>query len=341
MQIVDHPADKRPNNQVSVMLLTLLLVLSGAGCRDGQPPGPAAPEVLHEDLSWGPVELHLSAEPATVSLDRDILLTVTLTVPSEIRVTLPPLQDRLEGFILSGTFSSEPEQHNGKTRTIQHIRLTPVLAETYRLAPFAVEYEDRSRSPAETGWFPTRPLTFSPASPPDEIPNDIDDTLHPIRIYPPARSMAGWLALMAGIFALLWGLVRLVRRVKHHVQLARMSPRERALRELSALLSKDLVRQNLIKDFYVELTMIVRRYIERAHRVRAPEQTTEEFLAAVSRDPRFSEEVLQRLQAFLQAADLVKFAAYQPDSRAVDDSITTARNYIEQDAAEDSLQEEQ
>jgi hypothetical protein len=67
--------------------------------------------------------------------------------------------------------------------------------------------------------------------------------------------------------------------------------------------------------------------------VRAPEQTTEEFLQAVSRDPRFGAEVLARLRAFLQSADMVKFAAYQPGDDKTRQAVETARGYIEQDAA--------
>jgi hypothetical protein len=78
----------------------------------------------------------------------------------------------------------------------------------------------------------------------------------------------------------------------------------------------------------------VRCYIERAHAVRAPEQTTEEFLAAVSRDSRFGPAVVERLRAFLRAADLVKYAAQRPEPAAVDQAVATARSYVETDAQE-------
>jgi len=113
-----------------------------------------------------------------------------------------------------------------------------------------------------------------------------------------------------------------------------MSPRERALEELAELMARDLVGKNMVKEFYLELTMIVRRYIERAHAIRAPEQTTEEFLAAVSSDNRFGQEVINRLRLFLEAADLVKFAAYHPESDAISRATETARSYVVTDAAD-------
>jgi hypothetical protein len=42
--------------------------------------------------------------------------------------------------------------------------------------------------------------------------------------------------------------------------------------------------------------------------------------------------VLATLRAFLQAADLVKFAADRPADEAVDRAVSTARAYIQTDA---------
>ncbi|MCA1810259.1 MAG: hypothetical protein LC725_12570, partial [Lentisphaerae bacterium] len=106
-------------------------------------------------------------------------------------------------------------------------------------------------------------------------------------------------------------------------------PRARALYELQRLMSAGLPGSGKVKDFFVELTMIVRRYIERAHAIRAPEQTTEEFLAGVAGDTRFREEVLEKLREFLKAADLVKFAAWHPEDAAIERAVSTARDYIE------------
>jgi hypothetical protein len=174
-------------------------------------------------------------------------------------------------------------------------------------------------------------MEFRPATG-DAAPSDIDDGLAPVWIFPPLSTVALtglWILLAVGLLA---GAVVLARKLRRKARLARLSPRERALRELEELLARKLIADGRVKDFYVELTMVVRRYIERTHAVRAPEQTTEEFLEAVAGDPRFAPEVLHRLREFLQAADLVKFAAHRPGDAAVDTAVGTARVYIETDA---------
>lgn len=291
-------------------------------------------------MSWGAVEMAMVFDPPTVRYDRDVLLTIRTTVPSEVDVGLPPLDDRVRGFILAGSYSHDPVTHAGKTTRELHVRLTPVIAEEHRIAPFAVSYTDRSTSPSRSGWFPTRPVTLPVSDPYDgDTGGNVEDLLDPVWIYPPFRTVAFWASAALLVIAAGTGGWILLRRVHRHIEVRRMSPKERALRELSALLAKGLMGRRLHKEFYLELTMIVRRYIERQHGVRAPEQTTEEFLAAAAEDARFPEHVVAKLRAFLEAADLVKFAAHHPTANAAKQATTTAKEYVQTDAAVESANE--
>lgn len=304
---------------------------SGGGQADAAGNSGNTPRV--EDLSWGPVEFTLTAEPPIVHLDRDTVLTLTLTTPSEVDIAFPSLSDRLTGFTIAGTIDRDPVTQNGQTKRVRRLRLTPVVAAEHRVAPLAVEYTDRSASPPRKAWYATRPLVFTRAAVIEGgFDGDVRDDLKARWIYPPFRTIATWVVVLALLIALTVALRKLWPRLQRARVLRRMSPRERALFELEELLSKHLIEQNRPKDFYVELTMIVRRYIERVHAIHAPEQTTEEFLAAVSHDGRFAPDIVARLQAFLEAADLVKFAAQTPTAEAVDSSVQTARDYVVNDS---------
>lgn len=312
-----------------------VLALAGAGgCRRKPATAPPVSGPRTEDMSWGPVQLTFTIDPSRVDLSRDVMLTLRLSAPQDMDVRIPPIHDRLQGFTQAGSYDQEPYVKDGKSIRETHYRLTPMLADTYRIAPMAVEYTDRAVSPPQTGWFPTRPVVLERMPLGNGRPGkDVQVSLTPLWIHPSFKTIMlyvglGILLLAAGFLA--W---RLTRRVREEIRLMRMSPRERALHELAALLARDLVGHNRVKDFYVELTMIVRRYIERQHAIRAPEQTTEEFLDAVSRDSRFIAVVVAKLKAFLTAADLVKFAAYQPDRSAIDKATATAREYVETDTA--------
>jgi len=315
----------------ALLLCVSLGALAGCGGRKGAG-GPAQTEPLVEDMSWGAVQMTVTAEPGKVDLGSDLVLSIRLTAPPEMDVSLPPLDDRAAGFAVAGSFDDEPVEDGGSVTRVRHVRLSPVVADEYRLKPFAVSYVDRRARPPQSGWFPTRPIVFDVQKLVKGVPGSkIEERLEPVWIYPPFKTVALWvglvLACMTGVI-LAW---KLLRRVRRHVELMRMSPRERALKELQMLFAKDLPGQHKVKDFYLELTMIVRRYIERQHQVRAPEQTTGEFLRAVVDHPEFNPAVVGKLRAFLEAADLVKFADFHPSAGAVENAGATARDYVRTD----------
>ena len=287
-----------------------------------------------ETFRHGDVEVTLAVEPATISLDRDVQLTIRASSPDGIDVELPSLEKRLAGLEIIRSYDREPERSGGRVVRERCALLAPVMADEYRIAPLVVRYSGSAAGQAETNWFPTRPVRLESAPLLSEkTAGAIGDIVPPVWIPPSWKTAALWCLLVLGVLLAAWLCVLAVRRIRNAMRLRGLSPRERAIRELAELLSKRLVERNRVKDFYVELTMIVRRYIERAHGIRAPEQTTEEFLEAVARDSRFTAEVVRRLRAFLESADLVKYAAFRPAEPVVAGAIRTSREYIDSDAA--------
>lgn len=91
-----------------------------------------------------------------------------------------------------------------------------------------------------------------------------------------------------------------------------------ALKRLSELDEKQLWQQNKIKQYYIELTDIVRTYIERELKVPALESTTDELLTYLedfntsSTSLNIPKEAVDKLNKLLKEADLVKFAKFKP-----------------------------
>lgn len=319
--------------RTAVLLFFCGMLAFACARRSTAPVAGTAPRV--ETFSSGPVEVSITADPPAVDPARDILLTIRLSAPTNVEVHLPPLNDRFQGLVMNGEFEDESRTSGGMMVKERHLRLTPELAEKYRLAPIAVTYTDRSKESVKEEWFATRPIVFEARPSAGKAGKDIDEIAGPVWIYPPPRFFFLWgtvALLLFAVGAVAW---KFRHRIRRAIRFRLMSPRERALAELSELIAKDLIAKDQVKEFYFELTMIVRRYIERAHRVRAPEQTTEEFLAAISNDSRFSTVVVTRLKAFLEAADLVKYAAYRPPPEVVQRATGTAKDYVETDASDE------
>ncbi len=99
--------------------------------------------------------------------------------------------------------------------------------------------------------------------------------------------------------------------------ISRIPPFDAAKMRLKELDGKELISQNKIKLYYVELTDIVRTFIERELNIPALESTTDELLETItdfnnSSNLDIPEETLNKLQKLLQEADLVKFAKSKP-----------------------------
>ena len=109
----------------------------------------------------------------------------------------------------------------------------------------------------------------------------------------------------------------------------RRTPEEIAHSELALLLAEQLPARGLVKEFYLRLTGIVRQFIEGTTGLRAPEQTTEEFLRDMRTGEVFSVERSARLKEFLEAADMVKYAGQQPNEDQIELSIARAREFID------------
>ena len=285
------------------------------------------------------VELVLRAEPAAVSDLDGVEVTLALTHPDTLEVRLPEdFSDRFEGLSLEGSYETEPLTAGGTTRRELHLRARPVPgAPRLRIAPFPVRWTD----PGGGGerWFPTRGVELARRSVLAEgeaAPEGIVEDLRPVRVRRPLRDLLRWAWFAALGAAAIAALASLALWTRRRIRIARMAPRERALLELEALLARHLPERGEHKRFYVELTHVVRRYIERRHAIRAPKQTTEEFLRAAAESGRFPPETLARLRAFLESADLVKFAGVAASDETARGAVAAARAYLEAEPKEDA-----
>lgn len=72
------------------------------------------------------------------------------------------------------------------------------------------------------------------------------------------------------------------------------------------------------RSYASEVSDAVRHYLEDRFGLRAPEQTTEEFLSGLSRKPLLDPRHQGPLAAFLEQCDLVKFSGWRPGAQELD-----------------------
>ena len=274
------------------------------------------------DLSKNGIALTVTASPDRVDVARDFEVTVKAVVPKGQTLSLPDLRDRFVGFSVAEDFAEEPVvDADGNTTLVSSWRLVPKPCEkVYKLAPFV--FAD----------FYTAPVYFDGPVAREPVTGGIE--VDPKKDLPPlswklvrtcAIALLALAALVAGIW---WTIRKILQKVREH----KMSPIERAMLELDRLLKKGLPGRGRYKDFYVELTMVVRRYIQRRHDVRAPNLTTDEFLRAAAENPAFTREAIADLKQFLESADMVKFAGVEATPEMADSATGKARDYLTTDS---------
>ncbi len=113
-----------------------------------------------------------------------------------------------------------------------------------------------------------------------------------------------------------------------------------ALEQLALLREKKLWQQGLIKEYYSELTEILRRYFEGRYGVMALEETTEEILAGL-REQRLRPAISSQVEEVLRRADLVKFAKHKPVMTEHEQTMKQACSIVEQTRAPAAVPAEQ
>ena len=132
------------------------------------------------------------------------------------------------------------------------------------------------------------------------------------------------LALAAALLA-----VRLLRRVRAPAPPPPLPPaHDVALADLQALLSRGWIEAGEAEPFYVELSRIVRAYIERRFGLQAPERTTEEFIREAAESNALAPVHQRVTRDFLVHSDLVKFARARPGAEEMQAAAKAAERLV-------------
>jgi hypothetical protein len=113
-----------------------------------------------------------------------------------------------------------------------------------------------------------------------------------------------------------------------------------ALRELDALKEKKLWQKGFEKEYYLELSDIIRAYIENRYQIPTFERTSQELMAIIKFQKLLNENLFGELNHLLNLADLAKFAKYKPLPNENDLCLKNSYHFVEQTIMEETKSEE-
>jgi hypothetical protein len=297
----------------------------------------AAPLSLTQTTDSGPVKATVSVTPKNPRLGDPLTLTLTVEAQPKITVEMPPFGEALGRFsILSFTPRTETDK-DGSVKHIQRYVLDAPMSGRQRIPSLRVEFtDDRAGITPDGGADNTHELLT------DELAIDIASVLPQDSAEKELRGLRGplpetmartrLLGIALPVLALLLagGAWLLFSRLRRQARLRiRISAFDVAMRRLDSLQERGWPKAEQADPFYVELSDIVRRYIEDRYGVRAPELTTEEFLREAKRELRLFTGDRELLQAFLSSCDQVKFAGYRPAESESRQALENARRFLQ------------
>lgn len=138
------------------------------------------------------------------------------------------------------------------------------------------------------------------------------DLIEDLRLLaPPSYAWAWGLLFVLGVAAGLTIVWRLTRRLHPPTNVKSApppAPWDLALAQLEHLLP--LLAPERSREYGIQSTGVLRRYVEARHHLRAPRLATEEFLVAAAQSPTLPAAHRESLGRFLVLCDLFKFGRY-------------------------------
>lgn len=286
-----------------------------------------------------PLEIKSEVNPKQVTIGEPFRYTVTVTAQKETEVVIPVLSGQIGKFSIVD-FGEGPASDQGGQVTASRWYTLTVWESGDQLVPapkifYRVPGGELTEADGEETLIGVTSLLgpdpnnaqLSDVSAPEEPPFD----------WRPYGLAAAALAVLLMIGA---GFYYVLNRPKRARAIPPRPAHEVALEALNHLRAQRLIEDGRFEDYYVGLSAVVRRYLEDGFTLRAPEMTTEEFLAAASGDRRLQSNHRRSLGDFLSQADLVKFARHLPSLQDAETAYEAARRFIEETRPRDEHPEE-
>jgi hypothetical protein len=277
------------------------------------------------------IQVRSALEKDTIQIGAQTILHISARISPKSTISFPQLKDSIGKIkIVSGPKTDTAfDKKDPAAQTItQSYRITAFDEGAYVIP--AWEFH------TQAGFFRTTALTLRVKSVPVDTTKAFYDIKQPFVV---GYTFWDWLrdhwiqvALVLAILLLLIAVaIYLKNRLKGPI-IKKAAPiltaAELALKKLYGLQNKKSGQQ-AAKAYYIELTGILRDYLETQYQIKTHEQTSAEIFAALE-DKDLSPGASSSLKKLLTLADLVKFAKHQPSAAEDEQCLEDAIDFVRQ-----------
>ena len=268
------------------------------------------PSSLHAEEK-GFLSVKAEVNKATITIGERIEYRVTITHDGSVQILSPVEAPKEEPFEVKEVHDIFEKQGKLTVEGKRFVVTTYELGE-FILEPVAIQYRLAGGEPKTiqtNRLFITVKSIDSSAKPKTDIRN-VKGALGLKRRW-------GWLGWVLVFFITLAGGIYFWWLKKQRLQAAdraeepKLSPEDQALFELNRLFDSDLIRRGKMKEYFLEMSEILRRYLERRFEISAIESTTSEILRDL-KSREIPPSLREKIQNVLESTDFVKFAKWKP-----------------------------
>jgi len=286
---------------------------------------------LPDEEQGSSISIISSVDRTTCTIGDLLSYTVVVSYAESLRVEMPGLGANLGGFEIRDYNVYDDKKKDGLIHSQVDYVISTFLTGEFKIPPLSVRYFTPSDSIGNILATETIDITVKSVKPSEA--GDIKDVKPPLDIPRNLWLLLRWIGL--GIFMAALAAVAVIlylrrRAGKALIPLREAPPRpphEIALEALERLKSSDLLAKGDVKQFYIELSEIIRRYIGGRYFVVAMEMTTTEVLDGLA-NIDLKEEVFNAFRHFFYQCDMVKFAKFRPGEKVHESMVVLAGDLI-------------
>lgn len=288
-------------------------------------------------------------DTTTIKIGEQVNFTVTVEVDTTAQVIFPEGQT-FSPLETVEAFATDTIRKNDRMTLQKMYALTQFDSGAYKLPAQRIEINGK-------GFFTDSALVSVATIPVDTLAQKMYD-IKPLMEVEKSRSelwmwLLGILLGLAVIGGLLYWFVFRKKPLTDEEKVALLPAYDRALLELKKLENSKYLIQDEYKQYYSELTDIVRSYLEEDVHVTAMESTTDELIYKLEmlRDAgelKLEDDTLKQFKRILQTADLVKFAKSRPESsvaqndrKSIEEIVTKTHDALPEPTVEELMEREE
>jgi len=266
------------------------------------------------------ISVESNVDRATITIGDRILYTLTVKSDSTVKLEPLALGSNLGAFEVKDYKIHDPKKaKDGRITNKSEYVITTFTTGEYVIPPITINYTDPNGEKKQIQSEPLFILVKSVGA----TESDKED----IRgLKPPIKIKSGYWTylLIIPVLALLGAFGFLYYRQRTKAVALPKIPEELkkpgwevALLELEELKGSGILKRKELKKYYIALSDIIRRYLERRYQMTALDRTTQEVKAELKK-AKAGAEVIDLAYGFLYSCDLVKFAKYIPSKEEIE-----------------------